>query len=372
MKLEKRLSSTSMLLLVCSLLFVISGCKKLEDNPNDIFHAVIGETSTVAGNGQYGYVDGPGLAARFNNPNGVAVDVAGNLYVTDQANNMIRKITPAGVVSTFAGSGTAGSANGMGTAASFNNPIGIAVDLQGNVYIADFGNNLVRKITSGGVVSTYAGTGAIGFNDGPGIQATFNAPAGIAVDKFGSVYVSEPANGLIRKITPDRNVTRYAGAIGLSQFVNFANGPALSASFDLPEGLAVDQAGNLYVADIVNNMIRKIATDGTVSTLAGTLAGGFANGDAGTASFMHPYYVAVDGADNVYVTDNGNNVVRKITALGTVSTLAGTGTVGAVDGKNTIAKFNDLHGIAVDANGNVYVGDEQNNKIRKIQQNTIQ
>jgi sugar lactone lactonase YvrE len=359
-------SFTSAMFICGSIAVLLTSCSKsgaVKPNKNPELANIPGHTYTLAGSGTLGLLDGLRIEANFSNPNGVAVDAASNLYVADQGNNVIRKITPAGAVSTFAGSGMAGSADGAGTSASFNSPIGIAIDATGNVFVADFGNNLIRKITPGGDVSTLAGSGAIGFDDGKGALATFNGPAGIAIDHSGNVYVADN-HSLIREITPDQTVTTIAGAIHNSP--GFANGTGLEANFRLPEGLAIDAAGNIYVADYSNNMIRKISPQRVVTTLAGQLTAGLGNGTAETATFNGPIGVAVDAAGNVYVNDTGNNLIRKITTSGMVSTFAGTGAKGVNNGENLQATFNDLHGIAVDANGNVYVGDEQNARIRKI------
>lgn len=365
MKSKKILALTFPISLCCLLIF--SGCQKLDVKPNDqttqVPVIIPGETSTMAGSGAYGFENGLGSLAIFNNPNGVAVDSEGNVYVTDQANNRIRKITPDGMVSTFAGSGLPGAIDGTGDVASFNNPIGITIDASNNIFITDFGNNLIRKITQAGVVSTWAGSGAIGFDDGIGTLATFNGPDGITVDHSGNVFVSDNHN-IIRKITPDREVTTFAGNVHSGP--GFADGVGIDANFRLPEGLAVDASNNIYVADCGNNMVRKITPDRVVTTLAGQLTAGFTNGQGLMAGFNIPLGVAADAAGNVYVTDNGNNVVRKITPSGEVTTLAGSGAIGTNDGKNSQATFSDLHGIAVDASGIVYVGDEQNNKIRRI------
>ena len=207
--------------------------------------------STLAGS-DYGFADGTGAAAQFSNPSGVAVDASGMVYVADQANNRIRKITPAGVVSTLAGS-SYGFANGTGTAAQFADPLSVAVDAAGMVYVADSGNNRIRKITPAGVVSTLAGSG-YGFANGTGTAAQFANPFGVAVDATGTVYVADMYNHRIRKITPAGVVSTLAG----SGVDGFANGTGTAAQFAFPRGVAVDAAGTVYVADGNNNRIRKI------------------------------------------------------------------------------------------------------------------
>jgi len=209
------------------------------------------------------------------------VDGSGNVYVGDEVNHKIRKITSAGVVTTLAGSGSSGSADGTGTLASFNNPYGVAVDLSGNVYVADKGNFLIRKITSGGVVTTLAGSGSSGSANGTGTAASFNYPFGVAVDGSGNVYVGDYENHLIRKITSAGEVTTLAGS-GSS---GSANGTGTAASFSSPYDVAVDGSGNVYVADYYNHLIRKITSDGVVTTLAGSGSSGSANGTGTAASF---------------------------------------------------------------------------------------
>ena len=299
----------------------------------------------------------------FNSPTGVAVDAAGNVYVAEPASHYIRKITPAGVVSTLAGSGTAGSSDGTGSAASFYNPTGVAVDAAGNVYVADQYNNKIRKITPAGVVSTLAGsvTGIAGSANGTGSAASFNNPTGVAVDAAGNVYVADQNNHKICKITPAGVVSTLAG----SGTGGSSEGTGSAASFYYPSGVAVDAAGNVYVADYFNNKIRKITPAGVVSTLAGSTAGS-ADGSGSLASFFYPYGVAVDAAGNVYVADYFNNKIRKITPAGLVSTFAGTDVQGSSDGGPTTASFYGITGVAVDAAGNVYAADQGNNKIRKI------
>ena len=303
----------------------------------------------------------------FNRPNGVAIDSAGNVYVADTANHTIRKITPAGVVSTLAGlAGSFGSADGTGSAARFNFPDGVAVDAAGNVYVADSSNNTIRKITPAGVVSTLAGLAGIGGSaDGTGSAARFSQPVGVAVDAAGNVYVTDFSNNTIRKITPAGVVSTLAGSASSR---GSADGTGSAARFFQPAGVAVDAAGNVYVADTFNHTIRKITPAGVVSTLAG-LAGSFgsADGTGSAARFNQPTGVAVDAAGNVYVADRSNHTIRKITSAGVVSTLAGLALdPGSTDGIGSAARFNRPEGVAVDAAGNVYVADTFNNTIRKI------
>ena len=321
--------------------------------------------STLAGSGSLGSTDGTGTASSFARPSGVAVDSAGNLYVADSSNNKIRKISPAGVVSTVAGTGAVGSTDGTGTAASFFFPNGVASDGVGNLYVADSANNKIRKITPTGEVSTLAGTGARGRDDGPGTAASFNYPQGVAVDSAGNVYVADMNNSIIRKITPAGEVSTLAG----NGAIGSVDGTGTAASFFFPNGVALDSAGNVYVADTGNEKIRKITPVGLVSSLAGTATIiGSADGTGTAASFNYPMHIATDSAGNVYVGDSANQKIRKITSTGVVSTLAGTGAIGATDGAGNVASFNYPHGIAVDTAGNVYVGDSSNNRIRKIAQ----
>ncbi len=324
--------------------------------------AINGQTSTFAGSGTAGSTNGTGTGASFYEPIGTALDAAGNVYVADYANNLIRKITSAGVVTTLAGSGTAGFANGTGTAASFYLPFGVAVDAIGNVYVADRSNNMVRMITPSGVVSTLAGSGTAGSANGTGSAATFNQPLGVAVDAYGNVFVADYGNSLIREITPGGVVTTFAG----SGAVGYADGTGTAAIFYNPSGLAFDPSGNLYVVDHYNNMIRKITSAGVVTTLAGATTAGFADGTGTSARFSTPTTVATDAAGNVYVADYGNNRIRKITPAGVVTTLAGTGTASAVNGAGSVATFKNPYGVSLDAAGNIYLGDFGNNLIRKI------
>ena len=324
--------------------------------------------TTLAGQvGVGGYADGAGNQAQFRLPNSVAVDSTGNVYVADTANNTIRKSTPNGIVSTLAGiSGSHGSADGIGGNARFWAPFGIAVDRSGNVYVADTANNTIRKITPNGVVSTLAGlAGHPGNKDGIGINARFRNPWGVAVDDAGNVFVADMSNDTIRKITPTGVVSTLAGQAGMSGSVD---GFGSQARFNAPYDVAADNAGNVYVSDSANDTIRKITPSGVVSTLAGLpgYAGG-TDGNGKDARFWNPQGLAVDSKENIYVADSGNNTVRKITPMGVVTTLAGlAGTPGPSDGVGADARFNSPGGAAVDNAGNVYVADVNNHTVRKI------
>jgi serine/threonine-protein kinase len=321
--------------------------------------------STFAGSTTSGSTDGQGTAAKFYAPQGIAIDASGNVYVADDGNNEIRKITPGGLVSTFAGSTIKGSADGQGTAASFNQPKGIAVDASGNVYVADALNNEIRKITPGGLVSTFAGSTTSGKADGQGTTASFNQPNGVAVDASGNVYVADTYNQEIRKITPGGLVSTIAGSGPLS--IGHTNGQGVAATFDFPTGISVDASGNVYVVDETNNEIRIITPGGSVSTFAGSTTYGATDGQGTAASFWYPTGITVDVSGNLYVADYANNLIRKITSGGLVSTLAGySTTAGNANGQGSSASFNLPFGVAVDASGIVYVTDEENNEIRKI------
>jgi sugar lactone lactonase YvrE len=329
----------------------------------------VGVVTTLAGlAGVVGSADGAGSAARFSYPVGVAVDGSGNVYVADVSdNNTVRKITPAGVVTTLVGSaGVPGSADGTGSAARFNFPYGVAVDVSGNMYVADRNNCTIRKITPAAVVTTFAGSVSVsGSADGTGNAARFNQPCSVTVDGGGNIYVADTFNNTIRKITPARVVTTLAGLAGA---VGHADGTGSVAQFFYPVGVAVDVSGNVYVADAFNSTIRKITSAGVVTTFAG-LAGssGGADGTGSVARFHLPYGVAVDGSGNVYVADTYNQTIRKITSAGVVTTLAGSvGAMGSADGTGSAARFNYPCGIAVDSDGNIYVADTNNYTIRKI------
>jgi sugar lactone lactonase YvrE len=323
--------------------------------------ATIGTVSTLAGNGTLGFAEGTGAVARFYQPTGLAFDADGNMYVADNQNHRIRKITPAGVVSTFAGSGTSGFADGTGTAAQFNSPFDVAVDVAGNVYVADTYNFRIRKITPAGVVTTLAGNSNYGYADGGGAAALFYIPKGLVVDPSGNVYVADENNQRIRKITPTGTVTTLAGSTSGS-----TDGDVSVAKFSNPGGIAIDADGNLYIGDTGNHRIRKITPAGVVSTLAGSTQG-ITDADGSAARFNKPTGVIVDDDGNIYVADDDNERIRKVTPSGTVTTIAGGFAPGFTDGVAEDATFRSPTGIALDDAGNIYVADRHNHSIRKIE-----
>ena len=267
-----------------------------------------GLVSTVAGSGAPGSDDGIGTGATFDDPVGVAADAAGNIYVGDFDNHKIRRVSPFGEVSTFAGSGTQGSNDGTGTAASFLGPTGVAVDGDDNVYVADYGNHTIRKISPAGEVTTFAGIGSPGSADGTGTSAEFDSPRAVALDTDGNIYVADALNHAIRKITPSGEVTTFAG----DGMIGSDDGPGTVASFNFPSAVAVDADGNVYVTDTNNHSIRKITPSGEVTTLAGNGTDGAQDGTGATATFSSPFGVMVDATGNLYIADRGNHTIRKI------------------------------------------------------------
>jgi sugar lactone lactonase YvrE len=361
----KNLKGLTRLVIVAFLLSV--SCKKDKPAATPV-PPNMGVVSTLAGTGIPGFADGAAASAQFSMPIGVAVDAQGVVYVTDAGNGKIRKITTDGMVGTLAGSGNQGFKDGTGTAAEFDTPSGIAVDAQGIVYVADSHNHIIRKIKKDGSVSTFAGdvNNAPGYMEGKGTAARFNNPVGIAVDVQYNVYVADRNNHVIRKITPDGVVSTLAG-VGTVQ--GSADGPGISAKFSSPAGVAVDAQGTVYVADLNNNKIRKITSTGEVSTLAGSGIYGSVNGTGTEANFASPFGVAVDAKGIVYVAENGGagNKIRKITKAGVASTLAGSNMSGSVNGTGTAAQFKNPAGVAVDKQAKVYVADYSNHVIRKIE-----
>jgi uncharacterized protein (TIGR03437 family) len=333
-----------------------------------------GILTVVAGNGTGGFSGdgGPASQARVNNPRGLAVDAGGNLYIADHFNNLVRKVTPTGTITTVAGTGAAAFSGdgGPATSAALRGPIGAAVDGPGNVYIADYYNQRIRRISPDGTITTVAGNGTAGYSGdgGPATLASLNYSLGIAVDAAGSLYIADVENHRIRKVPRGGVITTVAGN-GTSAFSGDL-GPAVSASLSYPRGVAADAAGNLYIADSANRRVRKVSPGGIITTVAGTGADGF-SGDGGPAIKASFYYlpgVAVDAAGNVYTSDALSGRIRKFTPGGTISTVAGNGLYKApTDGvPATISYLNQPRGVAVDAAGNIYIVDRDNNRVRKV------
>lgn len=345
------------------LLMVLLGSHKLSGRPY--------EWTTFAGsNGGNGFRDGPVGIASFNTPFALAVVASGNVYLADTGNHTIRKIAPGGMVSTVAGEGgISGSLDGSGEQARFNRPGGIALDGEGNLLVADTGNHTIRKISPSGTVTTLAGqAGILGHSDGIGQAARFSSPASITVAPDGDLYVADTDNHLIRRITPAGAVTTYSGQAGISGSTN--GGPAV-ASFNSPKALATDGSGSLYIADTYNCLIRKITPDGNVTTHAGQLlAYDHLDGIATEARFFMPEGIVVDAARNVYVADPVYGNIRRISATdGMVTTLAGNinpWEPGRKDGTGTEARFNEPRGLALANDGALLVADSGNHGLRKV------
>ncbi len=330
-----------------------------------------GEVTTYTGtNIVPGSTDGNIANALFYNPFGLTVDSSRNIYLTDTSNETIRKIDYAtGNVSTIAGTLLAtGSTDAIGTAASFNDPSDVAIDSIGNLYISDTFNNTIRKMDlASGNVTTFAGSlgGVAGHADGLGTAATFFRPKGLAIDSLNNLYVADENNSIIRKITPAGQVTTVAGQ---ALVIGAINGPAANATFKYPTDVAVDTAGNLYVADYINVLVRKIDTGGNVTTLAGSVGvQGSTDGTGTAALFNAPYSIAVGPDGNIYLVDSGNMNIRRITPAGIVTTIAGTaGNMGSNNSNYGAAQFLQQGGITQGPDGSVYIADTFNHLIRKI------
>ena len=314
-----------------------------------------------------GSADGAGSNVRFQSPTGIAVTSSGIVYAADTANHTIRRISPIGVTSTLAGlPGSPGSADGSGTSARFLYPAGLALDAAGDLYVADTGNHLIRRVTPAGLVTTIAGlAGVFGAVDGPAADARFRAPRGVAVDASGNLYVADTDNHTIRRISSRGAVTTLAGSAGL---LGGDNGTGGAARFNYPVGIITAAPGSLIIADSANHTIRLMTATSAVSTLAGQ-AGviGTANGPGSTAKFYNPSGVAVDATGTIYVADTNNHAVRIISPAGVVTTAAGNpGISGRVDGVNQNARFLYPSAVAIDGQGALFIADRDAHTVRQV------
>jgi len=325
---------------------------------------------TIAGNpGIAGAADGIGTAALFTSPFYVANGGAGTLYVSDSGNSTIRKVTLAGVVTTLAGQVLpSGTTDGAAGNARFSTAHPLASDAAGNIYIADSANHTIRKVTPAGVVTTLAGSpGQSGLVDGTGGAARFNSPTAVVVDSAGNLIVADYANDALRRITPAGAVTTIAGLLGSG----YVNGPALTARFDSPLALAIDSVGNIYIADELNCVIRKLTPAGMVSTLAGggPINCGNLDGPAVSAQMLWPKLVVATGVDEVLFVDIQSRSIRRAKADGSIDSVVGAGTEGSADGQGTAATFSLISGLARDSVGNLYVADSGNHAVRLVRPN---
>lgn len=335
--------------------------------------------STIAGTGVAGFSGDGGRAtsAELNAPQGVAVDPQGNVYFTDFDSQRVRKISASGTITTFAGYASAtittGSTpvgdGGPATSAPLYYPVGLALDKQGNLYIAEYEEQRVRKVSPNGIITTFAGSGQVGIagfsgDGGPATAARLSYPSAVAVDGQGNVYIADEGNHRVRKVSAGGTITTIAGT-GVAGFSG-DGGPATSASLYYPQGVAVDGQGNVYIADTSNYRVRKVSPGGTISTFAG---GGSSLGDGGPATAAQlnaPKGVAVDGQGNVYIADTNDNRVREVSPGGTISTFAGGGSSLGDGGPATAAELGQPSALAVDGQGNVYITDTDNHRVRKV------
>jgi len=348
--------------------------------------------TTIAGNGTGGYGAGTGdggaaTATDLHNPFCVAIDASGNIYIADQSNNRIRKVSASGIISTVAGNGAAGYGAGSGdggaaTATDLYNPTGVAVDGSGNIYIADHSNNRIRKVSASGIISTVAGNGAAGYGSGSGdggaaTATDLSSPNGVAVDGSGNIYIADEYNQRIRKVSTSGIISTVAGnGAGGYGYGSGDGGAATATDLSSPFGVAVDGSGNIYIADYGNNRIRIVSTSGIISTAAGNGAAGYGagSGDGGAATatdLYNPAGVAVDGSGNIYIADANNNRIRKVSTSGIISTVAGNGVggYGYGSGDGGAATATDLWnpaGVAIDGSGNIYIAEYDNQRIRKV------
>jgi len=335
-----------------------------------------GNIMTVAGDGVPGYSgdDRAASAARLNYPYGVAVDQARSVYIADRSNQRVRKISPEGIITTVAGNGTYEYSGDGGPArsATLANPVGVAVDAAGNVWIADNMNNRIRKVTPDGMISTVAGASHFGGDGGPGTSASLESPGSVALDASGNLYIADEGNGRIRKLTPSGTITTVAGTGKYLYDGETKQTPYAALAY--PRSVVADAAGNLYFIDASNNAdnsrVRKLSPSGQITAVAGNGTVGYSgDGKAAVgAQLRRPQGLALDRLGNLYIADSGNNVVRKVTPDGTISTCAGTGTPGySGEGQlATVAKLDNPAALATDAVGNLYIADFNNSRVRML------
>ena len=340
--------------------------------------------TTFAGNG-YGSGTGTGaymgdhgmaIAAELNNPVAVAVDGAGNVYIADRDNNVVRKVNTSGVITTFAGTGVAGySGNGAAaTAAKLNKPYGLVSDAAGNVYISELGNHTVRRVSPAGIINTYVGTGVAGYSgdSSSASLAKLNSPEGLAIDLSGNIYIADGGNNVIRKVTPGDVITTIAGT-GVPG-VSGDNGSARSAQLHSPAAVAADAFGNIFIADYYNNVVRRVDASGRITTFAGNTIAGY-TGDGAAANLAELYFpsgVSVDLYHNIFIADQGNNDIRKVDSTGRISLFAGSRTKGYYgdNGVPTLAQMRSPKGVTADGWGRVFIADYDNNVIRVVKSGT--
>ncbi len=317
--------------------------------------------STAAGNGLAGYVDGDAGSAQFNWPNDIVFGPDGTAYIADFNNNVIRRLSVDGQVTTYAGSGVPGFANGPARSAQFNNPAYLTIDSNGNLFVVDWSNHSIREVAADGTVSTLAGDGIQGDSDGLGPAARFSHPAGITVDSSGLVYVADAENNRIVTITQSGMATTLSGGVS-----GFTDGALSTATFNYPCDVRFDRSGALYVSDRNNCAVRVISSSGVVTTLVGRAGCGFRDGSASQAQLNWPIGISPAANGLVYVVDDLNQRIRVIDSLGNTTTLAGTGSAGYVDGPAASAQFHVPIDMSPDPSGNLYVADRLNNVIRKV------
>ena len=331
--------------------------------------------TTYAGTGSSGFINGDTSIASFNKPFGICIDDVGNLFIADAYNHCIRKISTEGEVSTYAGIGTPGYLDGPAAEAKFNQPFNICFDDEGNMYVSDFINQRIRKISADMVVTTVAGSGIIGHQNGTVTEARFNYPRGICLDDTGNIYIGDSWNHRIRKISVTGMVSDWAGGgttIGVQSVGDYVDASDTSARFYTPCELSIDQFNNIFVADAYNHRIRKIDASRMVTTIAGSSGfgpngGGFQNGSGDVAKFDTPTAVHVTLDGTIFVGDGANQVMRRIDPENNVTTHAGTGEAGFLDGVDSLAMFNFPRGSVMDYNlSRLYVVDYNNHAIRII------